>query len=153
MPIVHYTSSTGEKRRERFLAALAETASVTKACQLAHLPRISAYQWRRSYPDFAAAWEAALDLGNETLEDEAVRRAVEGTEKPVYQQGRLVGLVQEYSDTLLIFLLKGRRPEKYGEKLRQEISGPGGDAVQIDDRGASAARIAAILEAAQGRPL
>ncbi len=84
---------------------------------------------------------------------EAVRRAVEGTEKPVYQQGRLVGHVQEYSDTLLIFLLKGRRPEKYGEKLRQEISGPGGDAVQIDDRGASAARIAAILEAAQGRPL
>jgi hypothetical protein len=34
-----------------------------------------------------------------------------------------VGFIQEYSDTLLIFLLKGLRPEKYRERF--EHSGPG----------------------------
>ena len=52
------------------------------------------------------------------LEPEAIRRAVEGVEKPVYQGGELVGYVREYSDTLLIFLLKGGKPHKYRENIK-----------------------------------
>jgi hypothetical protein len=50
------------------------------------------------------------------LEDEAVRRAYEGVEKPVCQMGKEVGVIREYSDTMLIFLLKGLRPAKYRER-------------------------------------
>ena len=50
------------------------------------------------------------------LEDEAKRRAYEGVKKPVYQGGKRVGYVQEYSDTLLIFLLKGTNKAKYGDR-------------------------------------
>ena len=53
------------------------------------------------------------------------RRAVEGVEEPVgWYKGEAGGVVRKYSDTLLIFLLKGRKPEMYRE--RYEHSGPGG---------------------------
>ena len=81
--------------------------------------------------DFAKDRKGALDMGADTLEDEAVRRAKDGVEKPVYQGGKLVGHVQEYSDTLLIFLLKGARPEKYRDRVQQELSGPGGQTIQL----------------------
>ena len=57
--------------------------------------------------------EQAMDT---VLEPEAIRRTVEGVEKPVYHQGRQVGTVREYSDTLLIFLLKGWKSERYTER-------------------------------------
>jgi len=44
----------------------------------------------------------ALDIGADSLEDEAVRRARDGYDKPVYQQGQCVGHVREYSDTLMV---------------------------------------------------
>ena len=81
--------------------------------------------------DFAKDWKSAL-AGRNMLEDEAIRRAKDGVrEKPVYQGGKLVGHVQEYSDTLLIFLLKGARPEKYRDRVQQELSGPGGQTIQL----------------------
>ena len=70
-------------------------------------------------------------MGADMLEDEAVRRAKDGVERPVYQGGKLVGHVQEYSDTLLIFLLKGARPEKYRDRVQRELSGPGGQTIQL----------------------
>jgi hypothetical protein len=63
------------------------------------------------------------------LEQEARRRAHDGVRKPVYQGGKRVGYIQEYSDTLLIFLLKGLRPEKYRERF--EHSGAGGGPLQL----------------------
>lgn len=77
---------------------------------------MSAYRWRESDPDFAAAWDKAKAAGIEALEDEALRRAFEGTDKPVFYLGAEVGTIREYSDTLAIFLLKGAKPEKYRER-------------------------------------
>lgn len=105
------------KTRARFLEALAATCNVSKACRLSRVARNSVYDWRDHDPVFAAQWAEALDRGGEVLEDEAVRRAKDGLRKPVYQGGKLVGHVREYSDTLLIFLLKGAKPNKYGERV------------------------------------
>ena len=58
------------------------------------------------------------------LELEARRRAVEGTERPVFYQGGEVGYVREYSDTLLIFLLKAHRPNKFRERVEHEHKVP-----------------------------
>ena len=54
--------------------------------------------------------------GGEKLEDEAVRRGVEGVERGIYHNGKRIATECEYSDTLLIFLLKGAMPEKYRER-------------------------------------
>ncbi len=98
------------KKRETFLSMLAEGWSVTKACRAIGISRRCAYDHRSADADFAAEWDAAWEEGGDVIEDEMLRRAVEGVEKPVYQGGVLVGLVQEYSDTLMIFALKGRKP-------------------------------------------
>ncbi len=106
-----------------FIAALSEVASVTEACRLSGLPRQTAYDWRHADAGFAQAWDEALELGTDALEDEAVRRAAHGFERPVFQGGRQVGVTREYSDTMLMMLLKARRPEKYRERTSVEHSG------------------------------
>jgi hypothetical protein len=75
------------------------------------------YVWRQEDEEFAARWKMALDIGADSLEDEAVRRARDGYDKPVYQGGQMVGTVREYSDTLMVFLLKGARPRKYRDNI------------------------------------
>jgi hypothetical protein len=71
---------------------------------------------RRTDAEFAARWKEADNLAVERLEAEADRRAVDGTDKPVFYQGQRCGEIREYSDTLLIFRLKARRPEVYRER-------------------------------------
>ncbi|AEV24612.1 hypothetical protein Dsui_0192 [Azospira oryzae PS] len=114
------------KKRDAFLLALEDTANVTKACKKSRLARRSAYEWRDDDPDFARAWDEALERGTDALEDEAVRRATEGTLKPVFYKGQKCGSVREYSDTLLIFMLKARRPEKFKERTEQQHTGKDG---------------------------
>jgi hypothetical protein len=124
------TRATAEKK-EKFLELLGQTGNATAAAEAIGLNRCTPYKWREKDEAFAAAWDAASEEAADRLEKEAWRRAVEGTEKPVYQGGKLVGKVREYSDTLLIFLLKGNRPGKYADRVRQEISGPGGGPVEV----------------------
>ena len=107
-----------------FLKRLCETANVSAACRRAKISRVVAYEDRKEYPEFAAAWEEALEIATEALELEARRRAERGVLDPVYQGGVKVGTVRKYSDTLLIFLLKAHKPEKYAD--RRQHSGPDG---------------------------
>jgi hypothetical protein len=53
-----------------------------------------------------------VERGTDALEDEALLRPLEGTLKPVYQGGKKAGTVREFSDTLLIFMLKAPRPRR-----------------------------------------
>jgi hypothetical protein len=112
-----------ESKREKFLAALRNSANVRAACQAAGLPRISVYRWRNNDAAFAAKWEEALDEAVDTLEAAAWQRGRDGVLKPVYQGGEKVGDIREYSDTLLIFLLKANRPGRYRETIRNEHTG------------------------------
>lgn len=98
-----------------FLAALRQRPNVRYACTQAGIDRSTPYRYRETHPEFAEQWDVALREGVEALESEAWRRAAEGTDKPVYQCGELVGTIREYSDTLAIFLLKAHAPEKYRE--------------------------------------
>lgn len=86
--------------RHVFLTALAHGASVTEACRLAGVSRQHAYRCRARSSSFAQQWLDAQEEGTDALEDEATRRAFAG------------------SDTLLMFLLKARRPEKYRDGFR-----------------------------------
>lgn len=109
---------------------------------------MSAYNWRDNDPNFAADWDRAKELGLEALEDEATRRAFDGVDKAVVYQGEITTTVKEYSDTLLIFLLKGGKPQKYRD--RTELSGPGGGPLEITETERSA-RVAGLLALAQHR--
>ena len=96
------------------LEALARGLSPRRAAEAAGLGRSTAFLWRQQDPEFAAKWNEAVAEGIDLLEDEARRRAVDGyNERPIFRDGVQVGEIRTYSDRLLIFLLKRRRPEVY----------------------------------------
>lgn len=100
---------------DAFLVALAETGMVREAVRRSGVPRASLYRKRARDARFAAAWAAALDAGLDQLRDEAVRRALTGEERPVWWRGAAVGAVRQYSDALLMFLLRAHQPRIYRE--------------------------------------
>jgi hypothetical protein len=80
-----------------FLEAFRTYGTVTHACKAVSVGRRTVYDAREADEAFAAEWAAVEDDVSDDLEEEAVRRAKDG------------------SDVLLIFLLKARRPQKYRE--------------------------------------
>lgn len=135
---------------DSFLVELAEFGNVREACRRSGLTRSKLYQWRDNDEDFAKRWDEAYALGVAGLEDEARRRAAEGVERPVFGKEGEVGRVREFSDGLLMFLLKGAKPDVYKERVSAEHSGPNGGPIEYSDTERSA-RIAAILDAARAR--
>lgn len=82
----------------RFLDILSSTCNVTLAARGAGVNKVTAYEHYKTQPDFAAQWDEAKESALEILEAEAWNRA------------------RKQSDTLMIFLLKANRPEKYRER-------------------------------------
>lgn len=111
-------------KKRALLAALRRTGNVSAAARAARVDRNCFYNWRRDDEVFRAAADDAMEEAADRLESEARRRAETGVLEPVYHGGKRVGTIRRYSDTLLIFLLKGARPEKFRDRM--EHSGPGG---------------------------
>jgi hypothetical protein len=133
------TKNLSPKKREdwqpKFLAHLRESANVAESAREAGITRQNAYHFKGIDGPFSEAWDDAIEEGLDYLEAEARRRAFEGTDKPITYQGEIKDTVKEYSDTLMIFLLKGRRREIYGDKVQQELSGRGGAPISIIEVG------------------
>lgn len=118
-----------QHKKEIFLKALSINGIITEAAKAAKIPRQSHYDWMKNDPEYPARYEAAYNEAVDSLEQEAISRARDGWEEPVYQGGKYVGSIRKKSDTLLIFLLKGAKPEKYRE--RYEHSGEVAQTVKI----------------------
>lgn len=81
------------------------------------------YELRERDEAFAKAWDEALAEALDVAEGEIYRRAVRGTVRKVFYKDQEIDRVREYSDTLLIFLAKAHRPEKYRETTNTNITG------------------------------
>lgn len=112
-----------------FIGAIAEGLSIDNAATAANVHPTTVYQRRRENKEFRDAWNEAAEVGTRLLEQEAQRRAFHGSDEPVFFQGLQCGVIRKYSDTLMIFLLKARRPEKYRDGV--EDGGRGNTVVNI----------------------
>lgn len=91
--------------RAPFLEAFAEHGTVRAACLKVGVGRSTVYDERHRNSAFAVAFaEAELEI-TESLEGEAIRRALDG------------------SDRLMEFLLKARCPERYSDRAHLHHSG------------------------------
>jgi hypothetical protein len=115
---------------QRFLEVFVEVGTVYGATRIVGIDQSTPYKLRERDARFAAAWADAEEQSTQALENEARRRALVGTEEPVYQGGQLVGVIRKFSDTLTIFLLKARRPEVYRENHRVELTGDQGGPIR-----------------------
>lgn len=117
----HPIDATPKKWEQRFLDAFADRGIVTYSAAAAGIDSSTVYRTLKESERFKALYEQAEEASLGQLENEMIRRGRDGTLKPVYQGGELVGHIQEYSDTLLIFALKSRAPHKYRERV--EVTG------------------------------
>ena len=104
-------------RQREFIALLAETGSVRSACRRMGMGEHQVYVLR-NHPEaasFRRAWEAALDCGIARIEDAAMDRALYGAEDPIFWQGQQVGKRQVFNDRLLMFMLRARAPQRFGD--------------------------------------
>lgn len=91
--------------RPGFLAAFRNSANVRAAAGAAGIDWSTAYKARKRELAFAEAWEMAEQEALDLLEARAMQLALAG-------------------DThLLMFFLRTRRPEKYGDRARIELTG------------------------------
>lgn len=119
-----------EWSRALFLERFEETLMVAEAARLTGVSRSTVYLERQRNEEFAVAWADVEERVTERLEAEAFRRAHDGVEKPVVSAGQLVTHERVFSDSLLQFLLKGRKPERYRERV--DVQHGGG--VKVDHR-------------------
>ncbi len=122
-------NSATQANARAFLAAFRLTGDITRAAAAAKIDRSLHYQWKRSSPSYAEAFKRACDEFGDDLEAEAIRQAKEGILTPVFYQGAPCGAVRVFSPGLLMFLMRGFKPEKYGAKT--ELTGAGGGPVEI----------------------
>ena len=123
-------------KKRAFIAAYQRTVSVHAAGRAAGIRPEIHYQWLKSDPTYRAAWETVQDQAAQSLEDEAVRRAMEGVKSmrlhkglPV-KHGRKILYDLEFSDQLLLALLKRFRPALYRERTETQVTG----SLEIIDR-------------------
>ena len=90
-----------------FLTALAKGHSISGASRIVGMSRANAYRWIKS-DKFREAYELAMEFGTQTLEYYALMRATDH-DNP--------------SDSVLMFLLRSRRPETYREQVALHHSG------------------------------
>lgn len=118
-------SADSRRRRRAFLRALAQTGNVGMACAAAGWSRSAANALRRADEAFSQSWSDALDTAADIMEAAAFQRAVHGVERENWRLDKEgnpvhVSTTVEYSDQLLVALLKGARPEKFRENHRVE---------------------------------
>ncbi len=87
-------------------------ANTTRACKHHGIATRTFYDKLNKEADrWKPLYEMAVDYGTEGLINEARRRAYEGIDDAIYHKGDVVGFRKIYSDSLLMFLIKARRPE------------------------------------------
>lgn len=124
------TIRTDRARAEAtFLEQLRLTCNVSHAARSAGIGRRTAYDWRDADPEFAAAWDEAEEEAIDALELAARERAIDG------------------SDRMMEILLKAHRPEKYVDKLKTELTGKDGGAIQFEQIEADARKFRERLTA------
>jgi hypothetical protein len=117
------------ERQEAFLKALAGCGCVTHAARAVGMSRQSAHDLynRPSAAAFRRAFDAALDCSASLVEDGVWSRAINGVVRPIFYKGEQVGEYRHYDERLAMFLLRFRRPHRFGElpKVPPAVPPPG----------------------------
>lgn len=69
-------------------------------------------------------------MAADLIESEAMRRAIDGFDRPVIYKGEVTDTYTDYSDSLMGIILKGNKKEKYKE--RTEHSGSVGRPMTLE---------------------
>jgi hypothetical protein len=110
---------------KRFLKVISDGGSIGKALDASKIGTTAFYDQKKKNPDFAKAYQHAMERAMDRMEDAAYTRAVNGVKERIpTKNGTIIRTV--YSDSLLMFLLKAHRPGKFKDTVRNEHTGADG---------------------------
>ena len=127
-------------RQLALIAAYEQVGNISAACRASDVGRREHYEWMKRDAQYHARFLEANEVAADALEEEARRRAIEGCRKYKFTtKGDPIKhpvsgewyFEDDRSDTLLIFLLKAARPEKYRERFENRLTGSEGGPVQL----------------------
>lgn len=123
-------SAETKAKQDLFLEGYAKKGTLSGAARYAGIHVSNHHRWIEIDPDYPEQFQAALLEAKELLVEEGRRRALEGVEEPTgWYKGEPGGFVKRYSDSLLIFLIKGAFPDVY--KDRHEHTGKNGGPIEV----------------------
>ena len=124
VPVRHRNNGWTVEKQYAFIEALAETGIVEEACRRVGMSRTSADNLRRRPCGlhFRRAWEAALDYSLYHIEEKVFGRARRGVARPIFYKGEQVGEYRHYDERLTMFLLRTRRPQRYGKWIERMLA-------------------------------
>lgn len=116
-------------RQRAFLAAFCVTGLVSDASKSTGIPLKTHYSWTYLDPEYKRAYDKAVEISGTILESTALKRALKGQVRLKFYQGEPIMIDDpehpgrktpyrevEYSESLVIKLLAGLKPERYGDK-------------------------------------
>jgi hypothetical protein len=128
------------RHQRAFLAAYVTNGNISRSATAAGVGRGQHYDWLKDDPSYRPRFEDAEEQAADLLEMEARRRAIAGLRRYKFDRnGKALASPEtgeayyelEYSDMLLMQLLKANRPEKFRERQSVEHSGPGGKPIEV----------------------
>lgn len=113
-------------RQVALVQALAECGCVREACARVGISAESVYKLlkRPDAQSLRMAVEVALDGAADRIEDGAFGRALNGVVVPHYYKGELVGEHRRFDERLTMFILRYRKPSRYGRHLDRRANVP-----------------------------
>lgn len=114
--MTHAATLSKQQRQQKFLNEFSTRHLITEAAEAAGVHEITVHRWKREDEEFAQKFRELDEMVTTALEEKAWEVAVE-----------------DGNPTMLIFLLKARRPAMYREN-RIELTGAGGGAIQFEQR-------------------
>lgn len=118
--------------RPAFLAALTELGVITRAAKAADVDTITVWRHRRDDEGFRKQFEEAKQTGALLLEAEAIRRARDGVRRMKFNpktglpyidpETKKPYVEHEYSDTLMLALLKSHFPQYHDKPADVNVS-------------------------------
>ena len=119
-------------RQKAFVEALALSGCVDDACRSVGMSDTSAYRLRLRDPAFSDAWEAALEVALDRLDHAALARSIRGVARPIFYKGEQVGEWRHFDERLTMFLLRQRKPARFGKWIEREPPPPAEDKYGCD---------------------
>lgn len=116
------------ERKKRFLDAVRKDGTISGACRLSKISRITHYLWLSNDPVYVEAFRHAMEDAVDSAERELRRRGIDGYDEPVFYQGEQIARIKKYSDACLMFYMRGRRAEF---RERTEVTGANGGPIQL----------------------
>ena len=86
------------KQKNEFLNIYIETGTIGRAAKASGITRQTHYNWLKEDAAYKKAFGEAKEMAGDLLEEEAYRRAVDGTEMCVYYKGKKVDSYRKMSD-------------------------------------------------------